>query len=138
MTTDAPLILVVDDDDLTRKLAAERLERRGLQVQRAVDGPGALQCARAQAPALVLLDIQMPGMSGFEVLHALKREPALAATRWVAMTASVMPQEQGRLQHEGFDAVLAKPFRRQELLRLVGQQLGIDLLGDAAEPGGRA
>ena len=127
----AATVLVVDDDALTRKLAAERLERRGLRVLRAGDGAEALRIARAELPDLVLLDIQMPGMSGFDVLHAIRSEPALAALKLVAMTASVMPDDQGRMQREGFDAVLAKPFRRNELLNLVGAQLGLDLAGPA-------
>lgn len=127
----AATVLVVDDDALTRKLAAERLERRGLRVLRAGDGAEALRIARAELPDLVLLDIQMPGMSGFDVLHAIRSEPALAALKLVAMTASVMPDDQGRMQREGFDAVLAKPFRRNELLNVVGAQLGLDLAGPA-------
>ena len=122
-----PVVLVVDDDALTRKLAAERLERRGLLVLRAGGGEEALRVARAQPPDLVLLDIQMPGMSGFDVLRALRADPALAAAKIVAMTASVMPDDQGRMDQEDFDAVLAKPFRRNELLRVVGALLGVVL-----------
>jgi CheY-like chemotaxis protein len=122
-----PMVLVVDDDVLTRKLAAERLERRGLQVVRACDGEEALRVARARLPDLVLLDLQMPLMGGFDVLRAMRGDPALAGTRIVAMTASLMPGDQGRMEQAPFDAVLAKPFRRHELLRVVGEQLGIDL-----------
>jgi CheY-like chemotaxis protein len=118
-------ILVVDDDEFTRKLAAERLERRGLAVLRAGNGPEALRLAVTARIDLVLLDIQMPGMSGFEVLRAMRTDPALGAVRFVAMTASVMPENQGRMKQEGFDAVLAKPFRRNELLRVVGEQLNL-------------
>lgn len=120
-------VLVVDDDPLTRKLASERLERRGLRVLRAADGLRALGILRTDPPDLVLLDVQMPGLSGFEVLRAVRAEPALAHIKIVAMTASVMPEDQGRMQREGFDAVLGKPFRRNELLRVVGEQLGSDL-----------
>jgi two-component system, sensor histidine kinase and response regulator len=121
------LVLVVDDDMLTRKLAAERLERRGLVVMRAADGREALRMARAQPPDLVLLDLQMPVMGGFEVLCVMRTDPALAGTRIVAMTASLMPDDQGRMEQAPFDAVLSKPFRRHELLRVVGEQLGVDL-----------
>jgi two-component system cell cycle response regulator DivK len=120
-------VLVVDDDEFTRKLAAERLERRGLRVLRASDGLQGLSTAQNERPDLVLLDIQMPGMTGFEVLHALRGDAALAGIKVVAMTASVMPEDQGRMEREGFDAVLAKPFRRNELLRVVGAQLGRNL-----------
>lgn len=120
-------VLVVDDDALTRKLAAERLERRGLVVLRAADGGEALSIARERLPDIVLLDIQMPGMSGFDVLGTLRADPAFASARIVAMTASLMPGDQGRMEQAHFDAVLAKPFRRHELLRVVGEQLGIDL-----------
>lgn len=129
--TAVPTVLVVDDDDLSRKLAAERLERRGLRVLRASDGEEALRVARADVPDLVLLDIQMPGINGFDVLKQMKAEPRLAAVKLVAMTASVMPEDHGRMAREGFDAVLAKPFRRNELLRVLGEQLGVDL-GESA------
>lgn len=127
----APTVLVVDDDDLTRKLVAERLERKGLHVVRARDGREALQLARSASPALVLLDIQMPGLSGFEVLRHLRDEPGAGQLKCVAMTASVMPEDQGRTERQGFDAVLVKPFRRNELLHVVGQQLDLSL-GDPA------
>jgi CheY-like chemotaxis protein len=118
------VVLVVDDDDLTRKLASERLERKGFLVLRASSGEEALLMARGHVPHLVLLDIQMPGLSGFDVLRAIRSDPLLASTRVIAMTASIMPENRGRIDQEDFDAVLAKPFRINELLRVVGAQLG--------------
>lgn len=118
-------VLVVDDDELTRKLAGDRLERRGMHVMRAADGATALRLARERAPDLVLLDIQMPGMSGVDVLQALRADPKLAATKLVAMTASVS-RAQGLLQGVGFDAVLTKPFERQQPMRVIAALLGVD------------
>jgi DNA-binding response OmpR family regulator len=72
-------ILLAEDDRFLRKAAATALKRQGFTVLEAVDGEEALRMARAEGPDLILLDLIMPKLQGFEVLHALKAEPATAA-----------------------------------------------------------
>jgi DNA-binding response OmpR family regulator len=73
-------ILLAEDDRFLRKAAATALKRQGFAVLEAVDGEEALRVARAEAPDLILLDLIMPKLQGFEVLRALKADPATAAT----------------------------------------------------------
>ena len=73
-------ILLAEDDRFLRKAAATALKRQGFAVLEAVEGEEALRVARAEAPDLILLDLIMPKLQGFEVLRALKADPATAAT----------------------------------------------------------
>ena len=87
--------------------------------------------AQAQAPDLVLLDIQLPGMDGFEVIRRLRALPGLAAVPVVAVSASVMPADQALAAKAGFDAYLGKPVHMPALLALVDRVLA----GQAPVPG---
>jgi CheY-like chemotaxis protein len=79
MDNSARRILLAEDDRFLRKAAEATLRRRGFTVLAAVDGEEALRLARTEAPDLVLLDLIMPKLQGFEVLRALKQDPATAA-----------------------------------------------------------
>lgn len=79
MGNSARRILLAEDDRFLRKAAEATLRRRGFTVLAAVDGEEALRLARTEAPDLVLLDLIMPKLQGFEVLRALKQDPATAA-----------------------------------------------------------
>jgi two-component system cell cycle response regulator DivK len=117
-------ILVVDDDEKSRRLAADVLEHHGYAVTRAASGEEALALADTGAPhALVLLDIQLPGIGGIDTLHALRRLSAWRAVPVIAVTASVMPHERSTLMSVGFDGFLPKPIALQELARVVRDAL---------------
>ncbi|HSI56901.1 MAG TPA: response regulator [Ideonella sp.] len=103
------LILVVDDDDRSRKLAADLLRHHGHTVVALADGEAALDYLGSTRPDLVLLDLQLPGCSGLDVLAWIQRQPALQAMPVLAMTASVMPSQHGDLAQRGFAAFLGKP-----------------------------
>lgn len=82
----APTILLVEDDRLLRKAAESALRQRGFRVLTATNGDEALRTLSAEIPALVLLDLVMPGLHGHQVLKALKNDPATAAVPVVILT----------------------------------------------------
>lgn len=112
-------VLVIDDHDPNRALVEGMLEPAGLRVLGARDGPSGLALARAERPALVLLDIAMPGMDGFAVLGALRADPATRDLPVVALTALAMRSDEERIRDAGFDGYLTKPVDRERLLEEV-------------------
>jgi CheY-like chemotaxis protein len=103
------LILVVEDHAPFRTLLADVLAAHGYRVNTAANGEQALVSAEREAPALVLMDIRMPGMGGVEATRRLRARPAMARARIVALTASAMPEEVASYQSAGFDAFHVKP-----------------------------
>ncbi|PAV25426.1 histidine kinase [Tamilnaduibacter salinus] len=109
-------VLVVDDNRINRQLVRDMLEPAGLVVLEASDGGEALSRVRSDRPDLVLMDIRMPVMDGFTCRAAMRQDPELADIPVVALTASVMPGDAGRIRESGFDGFLQKPVSRQVLL----------------------
>jgi two-component system cell cycle response regulator DivK len=107
-------ILVVDDDPRNLRLAVIVLEQAGHEVLSAEGGAQAIEAALAHLPDLVLLDVQMPGMDGIDVLARLRSAPRTASLKVVALTALAMKGDAERLLAEGFDAYLEKPIRYKE------------------------
>ncbi len=102
-------ILIVDDKATSRELLRTVLERQGYAITEAADGDEALRKIRAETPDLVLLDLQMPVRSGYEVLGELRQDPRFAALPIIALTASAMQGDRERALAAGFTAYLAKP-----------------------------
>src|SRR5262249_49279973 len=102
-------ILVVDDHVDSAVTLARLLRRIGHEVETAHDGPGALQAAAASRPDIMLVDLGMPGMSGFEVARHIRERPELAETRLVALTGWGQPEDRIRTRQAGFDRHLVKP-----------------------------
>jgi CheY-like chemotaxis protein len=102
-------ILVVDDNRDAADSAGTLLLLWGHQVRVAYDGPSAVAMAREYLPEVCLLDLGMPGMTGYEVADQLRREPALAGMRLIAMTGFDAEADQKRTRESGFDAHLVKP-----------------------------
>lgn len=115
------LVLVVDDNDVNRFVAAHVLEARGFTVIQASDGAEAVRLTFEQRPGVVVLDIQMPGMSGLEVLAQIRAadDPAVAATPVIAATALAMAEDRQRCLAAGADRFLARPFSMQDLVEQV-------------------
>jgi PAS domain S-box-containing protein len=112
-------VLYVEDNPSNVALMQEIATLRpALDLRVAADGRGGLAAARAVRPALILLDINLPDISGFEVLRALRADPALAGVRCVALSANAIPAEIERARAAGFADYLTKPIRVDELLRL--------------------
>jgi DNA-binding response OmpR family regulator len=120
----ADTVLVVDDDPLVRRFVGELLHANGYDVLLAEDGEAALRQVEASPPDLVLLDLVMPYKDGFEVLNALKHEPA---TRDIpVMILSVRDREEDVVKglNLGAEDYMRKPFSTQELLARVKKILG--------------
>jgi two-component system cell cycle response regulator DivK len=100
---------VVDDHETNRKLARSLLEHRGLSVLLAIDGVEGIRIARAERPALILMDLAMPLMDGFEAARELKGDPVTAAIPLIAFTARAMRGDEEQALTAGFDGYLSKP-----------------------------
>jgi CheY-like chemotaxis protein len=100
-------VLVIDDDEPIRVLFATALERRGYDVSTAPSGDGGVEAAIRMIPDLILLDLEMPGMDGWETLSALRAQPLLAATPVVLITARELDLD--AIVRAGFDDYLRKP-----------------------------
>ena len=103
-------VLVVEDFADNRDLLTEYLTFRGFAVAAAADGEAARRSARAQRPAVILLDLRMPGRAGWQATRQLKADPTTAAVPVVAVTAHALKPEVESARAAGCDAVVAKPF----------------------------
>lgn len=109
-TTAAPLVMLVDDDPAIREWVAEGLRMSGFRAIDAADGGDAIEKARTHKPDVVLLDLQIPGIDGWEVMRRLKGDPETAPIRFIAMTGFSMDgAARQRARDCGCDAFLAKP-----------------------------
>ena len=116
-------ILIVEDNDKNLKLVRDVLQAKGYTTLEAGTAEDGLAIARDEAPDLILMDIQLPGMSGIEALKALRADPATAALPVVAVTASVMQQDRQEIMRAGFDGFIEKPINLHGLLDTVQKAL---------------
>jgi two-component system cell cycle response regulator DivK len=112
-------VLVVEDNELNRKLLEVRLEIHGYASLTTARGIAALDIARDQEPDLILMDIQLPDISGIEVIRRLKADEQTRAIPIIAITAFAMPSETVRILASGCEAYIAKPFKGEELVELI-------------------
>jgi two-component system cell cycle response regulator DivK len=117
------LILVVEDNDKNRKLVRDLLTVKGYQLLEVETGEDAVRVARERHPALILMDIQLPGINGIEALRQLRADASTAAIPIVAVTASAMMQDRQNIMAAGFDAYQAKPLSVRPFLALVREVL---------------
>jgi two-component system cell cycle response regulator DivK len=104
-----PLVLVVEDNPVNMDLVCALLEEHACETLVATTGDAALHLLRQSRPNLVLVDVQLPGMSGYQVTRLIKADPALADIPVVALTAHAMAHEDVRARDAGCDAFLTKP-----------------------------
>ena len=112
-------ILVVDDTPANVKLLVDLLTMKGYAAASAVNGEDALAMIAAQPPDLVLLDIMMPGLSGYEVCRRIRANAETAAIPVVAFTASVTANDRNRITGAGFTAFIGKPINLKEFVETV-------------------
>lgn len=109
-------ILIVEDHADTAELIQRQLQQIGYPTSLvAINGPDALQKVHEGHPDLILLDISLPGMSGFEVAGKLKADPLTSSIPILAVTAKAMPGDREKCLQSGCDGYLAKPFFPQQL-----------------------
>lgn len=112
-------ILVCDDERHIVRLIQVNLERQGYQVVTAYDGKEGLEKIKAEKPNLVVLDVMMPYMDGFEVLKSLRREPEFESLPVIMLTAKAQDKDVFEGYHYGADMYLTKPFNPIELVTFV-------------------
>ncbi len=108
-TEGAPTVLIVEDNELNMKLFRDLLTAHGYKTLETRRGMDALDIARAHRPDLILMDIQLPEVSGLEVTKWLKDDDELAAIPVVAVTAFAMKGDEQRIREGGCEAYIAKP-----------------------------
>jgi len=113
------LILIIEDNEKNLKLVRDVLQVKGYETIEAVTGEDGLVLAASRKPDLVLMDIQLPGISGIDALRAMRADPATARIPAIAVTASVMQQDRKHIMEAGFDAYLGKPLDLREFLATV-------------------
>jgi two-component system, cell cycle response regulator DivK len=117
-------ILVVEDNDKSMKLFRDVLQSRGYRTLEARTGEEAVVLARSAGPALVLMDVQLPGIGGVAALEELRGDKRTASIPVLAVTAQAMHGDRERFLVAGFDGYLAKPVDILELLRTVHEYCG--------------
>ena len=130
MIASVPTILVVDDEVQNRKLVELLLRPEGYNIQTAVDGEAALAAIAQQAPDLILLDIMMPGINGYQLAKRLKADPATADIPIIMVTALADRPSRLKGLEAGAEEFLTKPLERAELCLRVRNMLRIKAYGD--------
>jgi len=114
------LVLIVEDNPKNLKLVRDILQVTGYQTVEAETGEDGVRLARERQPALILMDIQLPGMSGIEALRLLRADATTRTIPIIAVTASVMAEDRQKVMAAGFDGFQGKPISVRELLATVG------------------
>jgi two-component system cell cycle response regulator DivK len=113
------LVLIVEDNEKNMKLARDILQAKGYQTVEAETGEEGVKLAKERKPDLVLMDIQLPGISGIEAFRQIREEAATAKIPVVALTASVTPTDRSQISAAGFDAFISKPISLKEFVETV-------------------
>ncbi len=117
-------ILLVEDNELNRDMLSRRLERKGYEVVVAADGQQGLELAELEKPALILMDMSLPELDGWEATRRLKAEPATRDIPVIALTAHVLVSDREKAYEAGCDDYDTKPVELQRLLAKIERLLG--------------
>jgi two-component system cell cycle response regulator DivK len=120
----AKRILVVEDNELNMKLFCDILEANNYETIQAVDGTTALALTRKHHPDLVLMDIQLPEVSGLEVTKWIRDDPTISKIPIVAVTAFAMRGDEEKIREGGCEAYIAKPISVNHFLETVDKYAG--------------
>ena len=112
-------VLIVEDNEKNMKLFRDVLQATGYSTLEATTGEEAVELSLSQAPALVLMDVQLPGIDGVEALERLRQNERTASIPVLALTAQAMSGDRKRFLEAGFDGYLAKPVDVGELIEAV-------------------
>ncbi len=125
-------ILIVEDNELNMKLFHDLLEAHGVQTFQARSGHDVLKLAREHKPDLILMDIQLPEISGLEVTRWLKDDPELQFIPVIAVTAFAMKGDEQKIRDGGCEDYISKPISVTKFLEVVQKHLKTDLKVSAA------
>ena len=115
----ARTILYVEDNELNRKIVRDLLRRTSYRLIEALDGEAGLAAALEQRPDLILMDIQLPKLSGIDAIRALRKEPATMDTPIIAITSFALSGDQQKAEAAGASTYLAKPYSPFGLLEMI-------------------
>ena len=113
----------MEDNPQSLKLVRDILQIKGYQTLETETGEEGVRLARERRPALILMDIQLPGINGIEALQRLRADPVTSATPVIAVTASVITQDRTRIMAAGFNGFQSKPISVNQLLATVRETL---------------
>ena len=131
MTAAAPKrILIVEDNPLNLELVRDILTAEGYEVLEAIDGPTGVAIATLERPALILMDLQLPGLDGLQATQQIRADPRLRDVPIVAVTAHAMKGDDERARAAGCDGFIPKPIQVREFVQAVLSYL------DRPKPGG--
>jgi two-component system cell cycle response regulator DivK len=117
-------ILVVEDQEDLRGVLRDLLTGSGFEVVEAADGQTGVAKARSERPDLILMDIQLPGIDGYEAARQIKAAPDLQATPIIAVSSLAMKGDEQKARAAGCDDYVTKPYSPMQLLRLIRSRLG--------------
>jgi two-component system cell cycle response regulator DivK len=120
----AKTILIVEDNELNMKLFRDVLEAHGYDTLEANDGREAFRMVQEDRPDLVLMDIQLPEISGLEVIRWIKEDDDLKSVPVIAVTAFAMKGDEEKILNGGCEAYIAKPISVNEFIETIAQTLG--------------
>jgi chemosensory pili system protein ChpA (sensor histidine kinase/response regulator) len=124
-TVAAPIIMVVDDSITVRKITSRLLEREGYRVLTARDGVDALEQLKKERPAVMLIDIEMPRMDGFDLTRNVRGDPRTMEIPIIVISSRTAPKHRSRATELGVNAYLGKPYEEGELLKHVAALAGV-------------
>ena len=119
-----PTVLLVEDNEDNLRIYSTILTYSGYRVVEATDGEAALVAARSESPAMILMDISIPKIDGWEVTRRLKADPATASIPIVALTAHALASDQAMAREVGCDGYIAKPAEPRTVLEEVRRRIG--------------
>jgi len=127
-----PRLLIVEDNEMNRQMLCRRLTRRGFDVTIAADGQQAVDLARSQHPDLILMDMALPVVDGWQATRILKADPSTRGIPVMALTAHAMAEDRQRALAAGCDDYQTKPIDLAMLLERIAAMLDGDRVGEAS------
>jgi CheY-like chemotaxis protein len=116
-------ILIIEDNPANHELAKYLLQAHGYATLSATDGEEGVSAARSHRPDLILCDLEMPVMNGYEVVRLLRSDPQFSRTAIIAVTAFSMPGDRGAALDAGFDGYISKPIDPERFVRQIEESL---------------
>jgi len=118
------VILSVEDNEANRRIIRDLFTRKGYRVVEAVNGEEAVTIAKKEKPDLILMDVQLPKMDGYEATRQIKSDPEMESIPVLAVTSYALSEDREKAMAAGCEDYVAKPFRPRELVAKVEKLLG--------------